>query len=117
MESRPLSSGMDGRDNAPLRACVMRGGNPVPGKFSVGYGENNVSPWGFTLQKDDNIDIAFFKVFTTSLTNDLSSLAQHSPFETRSTSKTEREGATWVTKMDLWLTRTAVVVQVEGQSN
>ena len=104
------SQGINGPDDAPLQACVLRNEKSIPGSFSLGYGENNIPPWGFTLQKADDIDVGFFKVMATSVTVDLTPLGQASPF--KSFLRPERGGGFGVPNTNLWLTRTATVVQV-----
>ncbi|KAF8988246.1 caspase domain-containing protein [Cyathus striatus] len=59
--------------------------------LTIGYGEGGAPPWQFLLRVGDTKDVGFFKLFLTTRATNLSSIAQDSPFDAKS-SRTDGDG-------------------------
>ena len=101
-------AGSPGCTVASLPACTLHGGKPHPGECAVGYGENNVDPWGFDLQEGEDVGVGFFKVIASNFAIDTTPLAQRSPFE--DSPGVDRRTGRWTSSAHSWLAQTATVV-------
>jgi hypothetical protein len=54
---------------------------PPEGTFTLGYGSNGLPPLTFTLEKGQDIDVGFLKVFISTEQMDLSNIKSESPFD------------------------------------
>ncbi|KAF8988251.1 caspase domain-containing protein [Cyathus striatus] len=110
--SPPFSGGHTCIVDAPLPPYNANDANGAKSSLTIGYGEGGAPPWQFLLRDGDTKDVGFFKLFLTTRATNLSSIAQDSPFD----AKSSRTGEYWEGSKALntvgWATQMATVIQV-----
>lgn len=82
-------------------------GELIKGKLTIGYGTGGGQPQAFFLRDDqDKLDVGFIKLFISTVTVDLSAIAQHSPWQPARDAKEKHEPP-----VAIWDTVTIAVVQ------